>query len=169
MTHDRPRIDRMVQPMRMMMELGQRPAFGAGVAEGDGVVAITARLEHERTVGAHHEPAQHGADAAERSMLGDHIDSVSSMRFCIPFPFFPASHLLPMATRRGRSGLRLGRQIRRRILPRAHLGEVPRLTRRQPLLASRYALGRPLRGAGRHQRGHHQHQPHDQRRQAADP
>ena len=79
------------------MELRQRSALRTGIAESDGVVTVTARLEYARTVGPHDEPAQHRADAAERSMLGDHIDSVSSMRYCIPFPFFPASHLLPLA------------------------------------------------------------------------
>ena len=61
------------------------------------MITITARIEYVLAVGAHDQPTQHRADATERSMLGDHVDSVSSMRYCIPFPFFPAAHLLPMA------------------------------------------------------------------------
>ena len=62
-----PGHERLVEPVGMVMERWERPAFGARVPMGDRVVGRTPGPDHTLALDVDHEPAQGRADPAEGS------------------------------------------------------------------------------------------------------
>ena len=76
----------MVEPLRVMMELGKRASLRARVPVRDRVLVVTADLEHAIPLCLHHEAAQHRADPTERPVLDDrlHDGNLPIMSECEP-------------------------------------------------------------------------------------